>query len=54
MSTGTCYEKEAKDNSGMSYLLRNMRYFYGNFLLAETEVVTTTLISSHVKDKIAF
>ena len=52
MSTGTCFEKEARDNSEMSYLLRNMRYFYGNFLLAETEVVMTTLISSHVKDKI--
>ena len=52
MSTGTCFEKEARDNSEISYLLRNMRYFYGNFLLAETEVVMTTLISSHVKDKI--
>ena len=35
--------------------LRKVRSCYGNFLLAETEVVMTTLISSsHVKDKNRF
>ena len=38
----------------MSYLLTNVRYFYVDFLLAETEVVMTTLLSSHVKDKNCF
>ena len=31
--------------------LRKVKYCYGNFLLAETEVVMTTLISFHVKNK---
>ena len=35
--------------------LRKVKSCYGNFLLAETEVVMTTLISSsHVKDKNSF
>lgn len=34
--------------------LRKVKCCYGNFLLAETEVVITTLISSHVKDKNRF
>ena len=34
--------------------LRKVKYYYGNFLLAETEVVMTTLISSHVKGRNRF
>ena len=34
--------------------LRKVKYCYGNFLLAETELVMTTLMSSHVKDKNRF
>ena len=34
--------------------LRKVKYCYGNFLWAETEIVMTTLISSHVKDKNRF
>ena len=34
--------------------LRKVKYCYGSFLLAETEVVMTTLMSSHVKDKNRF
>ena len=30
--------------------LREVKYCYGNFLLDETEVVMTILVSSHVKD----
>ena len=30
---------------------KRVRCFDGNFLLADTEVVMTTFISSHVKDK---
>ena len=34
--------------------LRKVKYCCGNFLLVETEVVMTTLISSQVKDKNRF
>ena len=39
---------------GVNNSLRKGKYCYGNFLLAETEVVMTTLISSQVKDKNRF
>ena len=34
--------------------LRKVKYCYGNFLLVETELVMTTLISSHEKDNDCF
>ena len=34
--------------------LRKVKYCYGNLLLAKTELVMTTLISSHVKDNDCF